>query len=530
MDPVILTVTFAMGALIYRLGLPPLVGFLLAGLVLSAFGFEAPAMLSVISDVGVTLLLFTIGLKLKIKNLLRPEVWGGAAIHMNLTVALLGFVIFCLGFTGLQFFLDMDVSAALLLAFALSFSSTVFAVKILDESGRMNSLNGRTAIGVLIIQDIIAVVYLTVSTGKMPSVWALLVIGLLPFARKIFHGMLAQVGHGELMVLFGMFLALVAGAYAFETVRLKPDLGALIMGMLLAPHPRAKEMADALLSVKELLLVGFFLQIGLMGLPDASGFAAAGILVLMLPLKMLLYILVFSRFRLKARTSFLTTMNLANFSEFGLIVAAMAAANGKIDPQWLVVIAIALSASFILAAPLNRHADGIFRLIHSALKRLETQRRHPEEIPFEREPWEIYILGMGRVGAGAYDWFEERYGKVVLGIDFDLETVSRHQTQGRTVRRQDVTDPDFLRRLPASPPDGTAKLLVLAMPGLEPMLYVTRMIKQRGFKGKVAAAAFFDDDVEKLSEAGVDTAFNIFAEAGTGLAAHAVEKLDVLGK
>ena len=91
MDPLILTAAFAMGALIYRLQLPPLVGFLMAGLVLSAFGVEAPPMLSVISDVGVTLLLFTIGLKMKIKNLLRPEVWGGAAIQMGLTVALLGF-------------------------------------------------------------------------------------------------------------------------------------------------------------------------------------------------------------------------------------------------------------------------------------------------------------------------------------------------------------------------------------------------------------------------------------------------------
>jgi predicted Kef-type K+ transport protein len=526
MDPVFLTAAFAMGFLLFRLGLPPLVGFLLAGLGLSAFSISAPALLSVISDVGVTLLLFTIGLKLKIKNLLRPEVWGGAVVHMGLTVALLGFLIFCLGYTGLQFFLEMDGSTALLLAFALSFSSTVFAVKILDESGRMNSLNGRTAIGVLIIQDIVAVAYLTFSTGKLPSVWALLVIGLLPFARRIFQGMLARVDHGELMVLFGMFLALAAGAYAFEAVHLKPDLGALIMGMLLAPHPRAKEMADALMSVKELLLVGFFLKIGLMGLPGASGLIAAGVLVLALPMKMILYILVFSRFRLRARTSFLTTMNLANFSEFGLIVCAMAAANDGIDPQWLVVIAIALSASFILAAPLNRHADAIYTIMHGLLTRLESRRRHPEEVPFEREPWEIFVLGMGRVGAAAYDRLEERYGKVVLGLDFNLETVSRNRSQGRTVRRHDVTDPDFWRRMPAATPDVTAKLVVMAIPGLDPMLYVTGMLKRRGYKGKVAAVAFYDDEVKKLREAGADIVFNIYGEAGSGLAVHAIENLD----
>ncbi|MEA1947413.1 MAG: cation:proton antiporter, partial [Thermodesulfobacteriota bacterium] len=218
MDPAILTVAFAMGYLVYRLGLPPLVGFLLAGLGLSAFGFAATPLLKTGSDVGVTLLLFTIGLKLKIKNLIKPEVWAAGTLHIGLTVAVFGFALFCLGFSGLRFFLEIDLSTALLMAFALSFSSTVFAVKILDESGRMNSLNGRTAIGILIIQDIVAVIYLTVSTGKVPSVWALLVIALLPIARKIFLLMLNRVGHGELMVLFGLFVALIAGAHTFEVV------------------------------------------------------------------------------------------------------------------------------------------------------------------------------------------------------------------------------------------------------------------------------------------------------------------------
>ena len=190
-------------------------GFLLAGLVLSAFGFTATPFLKTGAEVGVTLLLFTIGLKLKIKNLTKPEVWAGGILHIGLTVAVLGFAIFCLGFSGLRFFLEIDLSTALLLAFSLSFSSTVFAVKILDESGRMDSLNGRTAIGILIIQDIVAVIYLTVSTGKLPSVWALLVIALLPIARKLFQLMLSRVGHGELMVLLGLFVALIAGAHTF---------------------------------------------------------------------------------------------------------------------------------------------------------------------------------------------------------------------------------------------------------------------------------------------------------------------------
>ncbi|MCP4575109.1 MAG: 4'-phosphopantetheinyl transferase [Deltaproteobacteria bacterium] len=524
MDPIILTVAFGMGYLVYRLGLPPLVGFLLAGLGLSAFGFATTPLLKTGSDVGVTLLLFTIGLKLKIKDLAKPEVWAGASLHMGLTVTVFGFALFCLGYSGLRFFMEVDLHTALLVAFALSFSSTVFAVKILDESGRMNSLNGRTAIGVLIVQDIVAVIYLTVSTGKVPSVWALLVIGLLPFARKIFLTMLTRVGHGELMVLFGLFLALIVGAHTFEAVHLKPDLGALILGMLMAPHPRAKEMADGLMSIKDILLVGFFLEIGLTGVPDISGLAAAGVLVLLLPFKMTLYFLVFTRFTLKARTSFITTLNLANYSEFGLIVAALAVSGGKLAPQWLVVVAIALSVSLIVASPLNKYADRIFFRMHHPLKRLETRRRHPEELPIEHAPWQIVILGMGRVGVGSYDWFQEKFGHVVSGIDFNPETVALQLEAGRCVSEGDLMDPDFWRRLPA--PQGVVKLVVLALSNLDAMLYAAEKLKEIGYRGDIAAVARYDDEVEALRAAGVNTAFNIYGEAGAGLAAHVCESLE----
>lgn len=524
MDPVILTAAFAFGYLAYRLGLPPLVGFLVAGLGLSAFGFSSTPLLRTGSDVGVTLLLFTIGLKLKIKDLAKPEVWAGASLHMGLAVSVLGFALFCLGFSGLRFFMEMDLNTALLAAFALSFSSTVFAVKILDESGRMNSLNGQTAIGVLIIQDVVAVIYLTLSTGKVPSIWALLVIALIPFARKILQAMLTRVGHGELMVLFGLFLALIAGAHTFEVVNLKPDLGALVLGMLMAPHPRAKEMADGLLSIKDILLVGFFLEIGLTGLPDMSGFVAAGVLVLLLPLKMLLYFLIFTRFTLKARTSFIITVNLASYSEFGLIVGALAVETGKLDPRWLVVIAIALSLSLMLASSLNKYADQIFSRIGRPLKRLETQRRHREEVPVGGVPWQIVILGMGRVGVGAYDWFEERLGHVVSGIDFNEEIVTDQLEAGRCVSEGDVTDPDFWRQLPAS--QGVVKLVVLALSNLDVMLYVVEKMKEIGYRGDIAAVARYDDEVESLRKAGVHTAFNIYGEAGAGLAAHVCESLE----
>lgn len=138
-------------------------------------------------------------------------------------------------------------------------------------------------------------------------------------------------------------------------------------------------------------------------------------------------------------------------------------------------------------------------------------------------PLDIIVIGMGRIGVGAYDWFSGQVGDMILGLDFDRETVDRHEKKGRNIKYADVTDPDFWRRLPA--PEGTVKLVVLALNNIDSMLCVIKMLRQFGYQGNVAAVARFDDELEMLREAGVDLALNVFAEAGEGLAVHAVDTL-----
>jgi len=104
MDPLWIIAAFVFGAIVARLSLPPLVGYLVAGFVLNSFGIEGGQILQDIANAGVTLLLFTIGLKLKIKSLIRPEVWAGATIHMVLTVAVLGAGIWFLAAVSVPFF------------------------------------------------------------------------------------------------------------------------------------------------------------------------------------------------------------------------------------------------------------------------------------------------------------------------------------------------------------------------------------------------------------------------------------------
>jgi glutathione-regulated potassium-efflux system ancillary protein KefC len=102
MNPLWIFAAFLFGAVISRIGLPPLVGYLLAGFALNSIGIAGGELLETVADAGVTLLLFTIGLKLKIKSLAKPEVWAGTSIHMIFTVILFGVLIRMLGFSGIH--------------------------------------------------------------------------------------------------------------------------------------------------------------------------------------------------------------------------------------------------------------------------------------------------------------------------------------------------------------------------------------------------------------------------------------------
>ena len=151
MDPIWLSIAFLFGFIVRLTGLPPLVGYLIAGFVLNFMGAEPGEFIETVSDLGVILLLFTIGLKLKLKNLLRPEVYGGTLIHMALITLLFVGLLMLAGMTDTGLFAGFSIKQAALVAFALSFSSTVFAVKVLDDRGESTSLHGTTAIALLII-------------------------------------------------------------------------------------------------------------------------------------------------------------------------------------------------------------------------------------------------------------------------------------------------------------------------------------------------------------------------------------------
>ncbi len=516
-DILAIGIAFMLGLAARLVGLPPMVGYLLAGFGLFALGAQMTETLQEFSEMGVTLLLFTIGLKLQLRNLLMPQIWAVSSLHMVLVVVLASALVLLLAGTGLSVFAGIDMVTAALIGFALSFSSTVFAVKVLEEKGEMYSLYGRISIGILIMQDIAAVVFLAISAGKMPSIWALALLALFPL-RPLLYRMLEKSGHGELQTLFGLTLAL-GGAQLFELVSVKGDLGALILGILLANHHSASQLARQLLGFKDLFLVGFFLSIGLSGPLSWNAVGIAMLLLLLVPVKTSLFFWLMSRFHLRNRTSLLASLSLANYSEFGLIVAAIGASNGWIDSEWLIIIAIALSVSFIVAAPLNAGAYRLYSHWREGLSIFESSQRIGEEEAIEPgRSAEVMIFGMGRVGSVAYDALRQRLGDKVLGVDFQRDTVDQLRKGGRHVIHGSATDPDFWERMDLD--CDRIKLVMLAMPNVKENHYAVQQLKALGYQGKIAAVAKYPDEMEQLEKDGVHAVFNLFSEAGAGFADH----------
>ncbi|MCM3688815.1 cation:proton antiporter domain-containing protein [Kocuria rosea] len=517
---VYLVVVFGAGALAVLLRLPPLVGFLAAGFVLNGMGVERLEIVGQLADLGVTLMLFGIGLKLDARSLLRKEVWGTAGAHMVLSTALGA------GFLGVLMVLGLHLPeesprSLWLAGFALSFSSTVLVFKVLEDRSETTSLYGRVAIGILVVQDIAAVAFMTATSGHPPSPWAFALVLLVPGAW-LFRRIWDRIGHGEMQALFGIAMALVPGYIAFSATGLKGDLGALLMGMLLASHANAGELSRALFTVKDLLLVAFFVSIGFHGLPTPEMVTTGLLLLVLLPAQAVVFVLLLWVFGLRRRTSVRAGLALSNYSEFALIVGAIGVSAGMLTEDWLVMLSVAVAASFVASTLVNRRGSPLPAALAAWLPEHPEQKLHPEDRPIDIGHAEVLVLGMGRVGQAAYHEFAEEYGFSVVGIENSTARSERLRAAGLDVQNADATDKEFWERVIAT---GHVQVAVLAMPFHGSNLVALQQLTASGFTGTVAAVAQYDDEVQELRGHGVRTVFNLYSGAGIALASETIEAL-----
>ena len=515
LDPLIILAALICGLISRGLGLPALIGYLAAGFVLHEFDLEGGEILHNLSDIGITLLLFTIGLKLQPGQLLKTRVWGTTLVHMA-TMQLLFFGLLYLVNVLFPVF-DLNTTSLLVIAFALTFSSTVFVIQVMQERGEMASRHANLAIGILVIQDIAAVIFLAFSTGKTPEPAAIFLLALWPL-RGVILKLLTHSGHGELFTLFGLALAL-GGAALFDSLGIKGDLGALIIGAVLAGHQKSKELSRNLLQFKDLFLVGFFLTIGLTGWPQQEIIILSIFLGVLALVKPLLYFPLLTRLHTPPRTALLSSAALTNYSEFGLIVIAVAVSSGWVDAQWSSAISLAIAVSFILSSPLNSYSHDLYRRWQGYLQSFETcevKSRHPDT-----RNARIIVLGMGNIGAGAYDAIAQQFGHSVLGVDDNEFKLAKHRKAGRRIAQADASDPDFWRQVDLP----SVELVMMALTNHQENILVGDLLNDLGYTGKIAAVVRFSEEALDLEKHGI-SAFNLYAQAGAGFADHAAAKLE----
>lgn len=509
------------GLLATAVRLPPLVGYLLAGFALGALGAPAPDGLDHIAELGVVLLLFAIGLKFDARTLLRREIWLTTTVHIVLSTAVgLGFL-GLLAVVGPALVADEPVGGLALVGFALSFSSTVLVVKVLEDRSDTTSLYGRIAVGLLVMQDVAAVVFMALAGGEVPSPWAIGLVLLLPLAWPL-HRIWDRIGHGELQALFGVTVAVALGWGVFEAVGVHGELGALVMGVLLAKHPSASELSRSLMTFKDLMLVAFFLQIGLHGRPGLEELLLAAALLAVLPFQVAFYAILLWAMRLRRRTAFLAGLVLANFSEFGIIVAAVGASVGILDERWVVVVSLAVAMSFAVSALINRRGVELATRMVRLLPHHSTYQLHPDDRLVDIGKADALVLGLGRIGAATYVRLRDEYGLSVVGVEHDQARMTELEAQGFDVVRADATDIEFWARVERA---GQVQVVVLAMPFHNANLIALARLQAAGFTGKVAAVARYDDDVAELRRHGADAVFHLYGSAGIALAEHAAEVL-----
>lgn len=499
---VVLVSAFFMGVLAKQLGLPALTGYLICGLLISLLDLPEHQGLKLLGHVGVLLLLFTVGLHIRLRNILRIEVFGAGGMHILLSMIV---------FIPFIWYFQKQTSVILFLVVLLAFSSTVLAAKIMEARNELNSYHGRMVIGVLILQDLGAVGLLAVSGAGHLSLWTLTVL-LLPLCKPILRKLLGMCGNDDLLLFYGLLLSLGA-SQLFEWVGLSAELGVLLIGALLAGHEKADEMSKKLWGLKETFLIFFFLHIGLGGFPNFEDYPLVVLLILLLPIKFILFFALFIFFKLRSRTAFMGAITLTSYSEFTIIAGGIAANAGIISSELVVVLALVCVISFIIAAPLNRFANLIYLRYENYFRHFERNVHHPDRRCPSIGRAKYLVLGMGKIGTGAYDHLVGNQYKVV-GIDDDPAIVEHHLNLNRRVIYGDSEDPELWEGLKLA---GVSSI-ILALPSVSSKFGAIEILRHRGYKGTIHVMTQYEDTAEMMREAGATTITHQATEIGVRLA------------
>lgn len=527
----LLLLAAAAGAVGTLLKQPLIVSFIAVGIA------AGPAGLDLISDsdawellsaVGISLLLFVVGLRLDTDEI---RATGVVALITGLGQVLFTSVV---GF-GITLALGFGVTPSIYVAIALTFSSTIIIVKLLSDKREIDSLHGRIAVGFLIVQDIVVVLAMIgISAfggagGDNPVNEALSIaakgiafVGGVAFAMRFLitavFRTLARVP--ELLVLgaiaWAMFLA-VGG----EELGFSREVGAFMAGVSLASTPFRDALGGRLMSLRDFLLVFFFVVLGAgldLSLLGEQVVPALVLSVFVLVGNPIIVMVIMGVMGYRKRTGFLAGLAVAQISEFSLILGALGVSVGHIEDDTLGLITLVGIVTITLSTYLIIYSHQIYDRIQHLLTVFERKRPYREEsTPEMRGQVDVVLIGLGRFGGAIAQQLID-LDQRVMGIDFDPEVVRAWSARGLEVFYGDVDDPELGSMVPSR-----ARWVVSTLPQPELSLELLRTLHGRGFGGRVALTAHTMPVARRLTLAGADLVLLPFLDAATQVVTYLTE-------
>ncbi len=430
-----------------KLGVVP--GFLIAGVIVGPSGFgliDNVTEIRQLSELGVVLLLFVIGIQLRPSRLwlLRRLVFGLGTLQVLIAGAAIGVAVYYL--------VDVSISAAVVIGAALALSSTAFVIQLLAEQKTLYSTYGRTSLAILLLQDVavvpllallplLAMPQLTIGANiaivllQTLAILLIVIVGGRYLLQPILH-IVARTGSHEAFTAATVLLVLAA-ALLTEHLGLSMAMGAFVAGLLIADSPYRHEISAETQPFRGLLLGLFFMSIGMsldLGQLVAQPLTILALVCVLMAIKFVILWPLAMTFGLRAKIAAAVAIVLAQSGEFGLVLFAYAHQAELLETglfqQLLAVVVLSMLATPLLAWFAHR---------------LALARTHPHSEPVETPPRvPIVLAGFGRVG--------KRVGQILgaaglryVAIDDDSELVLRERDKGYPVLYGDVRRPDVLR-------------------------------------------------------------------------------------
>ena len=495
-----------LGFVAVRLRLPALVGYLMAGVAIGPGtpGFVADLQIaSQLAEVGVMLLMFGVGLHFSLGDLMavRRIALPGAVVQMAVATALGTAVAMAWGW---------DLAAGLVFGLALSVASTVVLLKALDSQGLTDSVNGRIAIGWLVVEDLAMVVVLVLlpplaallgGGGSMgPQLWGTLVRTLLLVAafialmlvagRRLFPWLLWQVARTGSRELFTLCVVAAAVSIAWGSAELfgvSFALGAFFAGMVLRESQFSHRAAEETLPLRDAFAVLFFVSVGMLFDPRVlideplKVLAVVAIIVFGKSLAAAVLVLLF---RYPLNTALSVSASLAQIGEFSFILAALGQSLGVLPAQGQSLIVAGALISIALNPLLFASIQPALRWIRerSALARSLDRSDDPlAELPMSTDARylknQVVIVGYGRVGRGIAAALKQQ-GIACVVADEDRELVEQLRAQGQAAVLGDAADPATLIQAHVA----QARMMVIATPqtlGVRQMVETARTLNPK---------------------------------------------------